>query len=932
MKSKPDIFLDLSLAIKADGELKPYKSLEESMSSFVKLELLNGNNKYRCENCNSLEDAEKGLAIKEFPSILAIQLKRYDFDYNTLHRIKLNDRLTFPDYLDLNKYLYKEPTPKLSYAQAVSKPSTSSKDNSPESSPAGDKNTEKGWLSSLNWPNIPYLNTEDDSGWLNVNVDHESVQGLLKNGPHIYQLFSVLIHQGSATGGHYFAYIKNLDQQKWFCFNDSSVTHATLEEVKKTFGGNQHLGFNSSNAYMLMYRRIEPANESFIRTPELPEHVKNLLVQIEKEEAEIAVQRQLERESVNVHVICNDESTIYDGAIDFIMHKDITYQELRHQLCSTYPSVNEADVRLIKSNHNWEILSEYFADSPDPPLNEIHRLTTFRPEAHIMLDTKQGTHFYEIPPPGSCKTADVHLVDLDNSHVVPAKRVCFDYNMCVADLKGHLCVIPQVRISNPLHLRVVFDAYQDRNQPMVLWDEGQVEICKLARMIRGENLQLFIDIGSADLLEKDRSVEKYENSLMFEILERKKYSMRLIVWFPTLEDFNDVNLPAPDFQNLTAPIKTTCGRVEEETKELSADETDSSSSNGYVDRIADDCFVDSTINGGSSDYVPPDPFQKCSVEKLNIDATNAEINAGCSLSASSTYSSTNSNAPTNFTSNENEPLDPEQMEVLIKTSSSVSEPNSGPPPPPYSEKIDQLSNTQATSDTQSTGTKSVSIQSPRDEAHSSTEINDEDAVSLCSNTPKRSPTPNVSDNEDSNDLLPKNLEKRISIEKNTAAFVNNLQPANATDEPEINMDLFSEDKHTPSIVASDLPDANQVEIVSRSLDADHMRLELNLDRRLSLAALHTWLAAYLKLNRENVQIYKFYNEFGDGFAINFYTLDTVQNSLSEVNHICIKLIPTSDEKLGRTTNYIQGKDRQSGSTSLRRERQLRIKLASESEP
>lgn len=129
--------------------------------------------------------------------------------------------------------------------------------------------------------------------------------------------------------------------------------------------------------------------------------------------------------------------------------------------------------------------------------------------------------------------------------------------------------------------------------------------------------------------------------------------------------------------------------------------------------------------------------------------------------------------------------------------------------------------------------------------------------------------------------------------------MNNLQPANATDEPEINMDLFSEDKHTPSIVASDLPDANQVEIVSRSLDADHMSkffetkkdehfclgLELNLDRRLSLAALHTWLAAYLKLNRENVQIYKFYNEFGDGFAINFYTLDTVQNSLSEVNHV-----------------------------------------------
>jgi MoaA/NifB/PqqE/SkfB family radical SAM enzyme len=69
---------------------------------------------------------------------------------------------------------------------------------------------------------------------------------------------------------------------------------------------------------------------------------------------------------------------------------------------------------------------------------------------------------------------------------------------------------------------------------MILWNDDQVEIYKLARMIRGENLQLFIDVGSTELLEKDRSVERYEDSQMFAILERKKYSMRLVVWFPTL--------------------------------------------------------------------------------------------------------------------------------------------------------------------------------------------------------------------------------------------------------------------------------------------------------------------------------------------------------------------------------------------------------------
>lgn len=93
---------------------------------------------------------------------------------------------------------------------------------------------------------------------------------------------------------------RNLDQQRWFCFNDSTVSNATIEDVKRTFGGtsafgtNSPLGFQSSNAYMLMYRRIDSLkNENFIRTINLPEHMKLLLKQIEKDEQEIAIQRKV---------------------------------------------------------------------------------------------------------------------------------------------------------------------------------------------------------------------------------------------------------------------------------------------------------------------------------------------------------------------------------------------------------------------------------------------------------------------------------------------------------------------------------------------------------------------------------------------------------------------------------------------------------------
>ena len=46
----------------------------------------------------------------------------------------------------------------------------------------------------------------------------------LKQGDYIYELFSILIHSGSAMGGHYYAYIRSFQDGNWYNFNDSSVT------------------------------------------------------------------------------------------------------------------------------------------------------------------------------------------------------------------------------------------------------------------------------------------------------------------------------------------------------------------------------------------------------------------------------------------------------------------------------------------------------------------------------------------------------------------------------------------------------------------------------------------------------------------------------------------------------------------------------------
>ena len=69
-----------------------FRPQEEALRGFVKPEILDGNNQYHCDNCERKCDAHKGLKFKTFPYLLTLHLKRFDFDYQTLHRIKLNDR------------------------------------------------------------------------------------------------------------------------------------------------------------------------------------------------------------------------------------------------------------------------------------------------------------------------------------------------------------------------------------------------------------------------------------------------------------------------------------------------------------------------------------------------------------------------------------------------------------------------------------------------------------------------------------------------------------------------------------------------------------------------------------------------------------------------------------------------------------------------
>nr|XP_005294697.1 ubiquitin carboxyl-terminal hydrolase 25 isoform X4 [Chrysemys picta bellii] len=64
-----------------------------------------------------------------------------------------------------------------------------------------------------------------------------------------YRLHAVLVHEGQANAGHYWAYIYDHHQRRWMKYNDISVTKSTWEELERdSFGG-----YRNASAYCLMY-------------------------------------------------------------------------------------------------------------------------------------------------------------------------------------------------------------------------------------------------------------------------------------------------------------------------------------------------------------------------------------------------------------------------------------------------------------------------------------------------------------------------------------------------------------------------------------------------------------------------------------------------------------------------------------------------------
>ena len=82
-------------------DIKGKSTLHESLKAYVEGEIMEGDNKYKCETCNRHVDAVKRTCLKDVPDNLIFHLKRFAYSVRTGMRSKINDFFDFPRSIDM---------------------------------------------------------------------------------------------------------------------------------------------------------------------------------------------------------------------------------------------------------------------------------------------------------------------------------------------------------------------------------------------------------------------------------------------------------------------------------------------------------------------------------------------------------------------------------------------------------------------------------------------------------------------------------------------------------------------------------------------------------------------------------------------------------------------------------------------------------------
>ncbi|XP_053398003.1 ubiquitin carboxyl-terminal hydrolase 47-like isoform X2 [Mercenaria mercenaria] len=521
-----DTYLDIPLVIRPFGSTTAYKSVTEALEAFVQPETLEGRDQYFCEKCNKKCDAHKGLKFLSFPYLLTLQMKRFDFDYATMHRIKLNDKMTFPEVLNLN-YLTEDLTEE---GTTEEKSPDVIETDSVQKDQSIDEGIEMEVSSSAGSIN-------EDSNLSNDTLNDRNAQHSNVKGPYVYELFSIMIHSGSAAGGHYYAYIKCLSDGQWYSFNDQHVSKITYDDIRKTYGGSSTTrGYYSSsyassaNAYMLMYRKIDKdRNIDFMCGEDFPEHVKVELRKLNDKEEADRKQKEMDKSTCKIKIFCVHPSRKKKLDHKLEIHKDKTLSEatdLAYKIFELEDSVTRDCCRIVKYDEYQDSLECSFDDSDDVAMETLLNGVKQSYSFDLLLETKRPEQKFQEYKPGGV-TVKVYVADLEKDTIIePAATVRAYLVQTVQEFKT---LVSQVLGLKQDDMRCVLERFH--NDLKLLYMPNKT--------LKSEGFfktnKVYVELNAT---EEERNTQ-FDRSHFYTLLDRYQNTINIQVSLPSLAEVSD---------------------------------------------------------------------------------------------------------------------------------------------------------------------------------------------------------------------------------------------------------------------------------------------------------------------------------------------------------------------------------------------------------
>lgn len=207
--------------------------------------------------------------LETLPDILTVQISR--FEYSNGKSVKKNEYVPIETEIDMSTALlsncvqsskYKQMTETLKTKKEKLNQVLASRDVM-EDLYANEKCYEH---SNLIMKKLNMLSKKQKQEYDNEDNDIKRLKDQLKNKGTRYSLFSVIIHQGTLTSGHYYAYIKK--GKNWYLCNDSQINSSVDEEHVQNHARGD--GSSSANAYICIYMK-----KSFQQIEELDQEMRN---------------------------------------------------------------------------------------------------------------------------------------------------------------------------------------------------------------------------------------------------------------------------------------------------------------------------------------------------------------------------------------------------------------------------------------------------------------------------------------------------------------------------------------------------------------------------------------------------------------------------------------------------------------------------------